>query len=203
MRFKAPAIAAASLLWAGTAAAQQSVPIPPMPIPPAAPSYQAMPESPEAAAPDLSRINPTAGPATHVPETIAAPKPIAGAASPVGRGRDTAERRETRALNNLEAAGYRDFSGVERVGRVYRATVNDSGKRYAVIVYPDTGRVAPRGDAPAGRETRALNLLTQQGYTAVNAIRPEGSNYRATVTQGGRQFDVLVDPERGQIAQQN
>jgi len=145
MKFVLPAIAAASLLWAGMASAQQSVPIPPTPIPPATtaappewpaapapPPHQAAPASPQAASPGLSQINPTAGPTAR--------------AAPHRRpGRDTAERRETRALNNLEAAGYRDFSGVVRIGRAYRATV----------------------------------------------------------TQGGRQFDVLVDPEHGQIAQQN
>lgn len=142
MKFMAPAIAAAGLMWAGMAAAQQSVPIPPTPILPAAtaappewpaapapPSHQAVPVSPQAASPDLSQINPTAG-------------PTARAAPHRHPGRDMAERRETRALNNLEAAGYRNFSGVARVGRAYHATVTQGGQQFDVLVDPDHGQVA-------------------------------------------------------------
>jgi len=218
MRIMATVIAA-SLMWVVAAAAQQGVPIPPTPIPPtpippatvaaphelpdppAPPSRQAMPLLPQAVTPDSSKINPIPAPAATMPKAVAAPNSVAGVASHIGLSRDTAERRETRALNALEAAGYNNFYEVERVDHVYRATVSDSGKHYAVIVYPDTDRRALRDDAPAGRVTRVLNFLTLQGYTMVNAIRPEGSNYRATVTQGGRQFDVLVDPDHGQVAQ--
>ncbi len=61
----------------------------------------------------------------------------------LAHGLDARERRETKALNWLEATGNRDFSDVRRDGRNYRATVTNDGTQQVVIVDPDSGRISP------------------------------------------------------------
>ena len=61
----------------------------------------------------------------------------------MAHGLDARERRETKALNWLEATGNRDFSDVHRDGRNYRATVTNDGTQQVVIVDPDNGRITP------------------------------------------------------------
>jgi hypothetical protein len=56
---------------------------------------------------------------------------------------DARERRETRAMNLIGAAGYQDFSDFRSEGRDFRATVLKEGQRIAVRVDPDSGKVTP------------------------------------------------------------
>lgn len=68
-------------------------------------------------------------------------------------------------------------------------------------------------DTPeAHRATRALNILEAQGYaaglqdnsfTAFRDFHAQGKDYIATVRQNGRMFQVIVDPETGQITRQD
>ena len=57
------------------------------------------------------------------------------------RSLDAKERRETEALNRLQAAGYGDFSNVTPDGRAFRATVTMDGQPMVVRVDPDSGAV--------------------------------------------------------------
>ena len=56
---------------------------------------------------------------------------------------DARERRETRAMNLIGAAGYDDFSNFTSDGRNFRATATKGGQRISVLVNPDSGRVTP------------------------------------------------------------
>ena len=58
------------------------------------------------------------------------------------RSLDAKERRETEALNQLQAAGYHEFSNVAPEGRDYRATVTKNGQQMVVLVNPERGTVA-------------------------------------------------------------
>ncbi|MGH7015284.1 MAG: hypothetical protein ACREEL_14240 [Stellaceae bacterium] len=198
------AVVAVSWAFAGAAMAESpgvSVPIqsaatPIIPAPSATPPVIA-PMPPDAHA--LSQINPTAGPA--VPKK-AALKPVHK--PPVRRATAAShdQLRETKALNLLAAAGYGSFHDVRRVGRDYQATVDDPRGSYTVNVDPDGGRIAP-ASAAADRETRALNLLADRGYVQINAIRPAGAGFAATVTQDGKSMNLAVDPDRNQIVRGN
>lgn len=56
-------------------------------------------------------------------------------------------------------------------------------------------------DNPQGeRATVALNLLERQGFGYFTNFRPAGSEFAATVIDNGQQFDVMIDPEAGQIS---
>ena len=57
------------------------------------------------------------------------------------RSLDATERRETEALNHLQAAGYGNFSNVTPDGRDYRATVMKDGRQMVVRVNPERGSV--------------------------------------------------------------
>jgi hypothetical protein len=57
------------------------------------------------------------------------------------RSVDAKERRETEALNHLQAAGYSNFSNVAADGRDYRATVTKDGQPMVVRVNPERGSV--------------------------------------------------------------
>jgi hypothetical protein len=54
-------------------------------------------------------------------------------------------------------------------------------------------------DAAGGRATQALNLLGAKGYGNFTKFRADGTNYQATVTQGGQQIVVTVDPDNGSV----
>jgi len=107
-------------LYAGAALAQQGAAAP---IPP-----------PDAAA-SMPQTDATAGPPAKAMK--------AGHRRKMAHGLDARERRETKALNWLEATGNRDFSDVRRDGRNYRATVTRDGMQQVVIVDPDNGRITP------------------------------------------------------------
>ncbi len=117
-------ISAVVALYTGAVLAQQGAVAP---IPP-----------PDAAA-SMSQINPTAGPIAGPPP----PAMKAGHRWKMAHGLNARERRETKALNWLEATGNRDFSDVQRDGRNYRATVTNDGTQQIVIVNPDTGQITP------------------------------------------------------------
>jgi hypothetical protein len=51
-------------------------------------------------------------------------------------------RRETHALNLIEAKGYGEFTNFHADGKNFTASVMSAGKRYTVTVNPDTGQVA-------------------------------------------------------------
>lgn len=57
-------------------------------------------------------------------------------------------------------------------------------------------------DHVARRMTDALNLLEAKGYGAFSDFRPDGKDYTASVSQDGRRFTVLVDPDSGQVTRQ-
>ena len=119
MIFRIATMVVSVALYAGAAMAQQGAVAP---IPP-----------PEAAA-SMPQTNATAGPA----------KAMKGEhRRKMARGLNARERRETKALNWLEATGNRDFSDVRRDGRNYRATVTNDGTQQVVIVDPDNGRITP------------------------------------------------------------
>jgi hypothetical protein len=54
-------------------------------------------------------------------------------------------------------------------------------------------------DASGHRATQALNLLGAKGYGKFTNFRADGKNYQATVSQGGTQFLVTVDPDTGAV----
>ena len=54
-------------------------------------------------------------------------------------------RRETRALNLIEAKGYGDFTDFHAAGKNFTAQVDSHGKRVTVLADPDTGRVTRQG----------------------------------------------------------
>ena len=120
MIFRIALLSAVVALFAGAAMAQQGAGAP---IPP-----------PDAAA-STPQTDPTAGPPAKAMK--------AGHHRKIAHGLDARERRETKALNWLEATGNRDFSDVRRDGRNYRATVTNDGTQQVVIVDPDNGRVSP------------------------------------------------------------
>ncbi len=64
---------------------------------------------------------------------------------------------------------------------------------------------ARRGESsPAEqRETKALNVLEENGYGDFSDVKPDGSNFIATVNRDGSQVRVLVDPESGKVTPQN
>jgi Peptidase propeptide and YPEB domain len=68
--------------------------------------------------------------------------PGAAARATMGSPRgDRAERRETVALNLLEAAGYGQYTDFKNDGGDYSAMVMKDGERLAVRVDPDKGTV--------------------------------------------------------------
>lgn len=58
----------------------------------------------------------------------------------------------------------------------------------------------PRRDRSDDRGTKALNLLEASGYAQIEQFRPDGKNFDATVKQGGKEVQVTVDPDSGQIS---
>jgi hypothetical protein len=119
MIFRIAVLSALVALFAGTALAQQGA--------------GALIPQPDAAA-STPQTDATAG--------LPAKAMKAGQRRKMAHGLDARERRETKALNWLEATGNRDFSDVRRDGRNYRATVTNDGTQQAVIVDPDNGRVS-------------------------------------------------------------
>lgn len=57
---------------------------------------------------------------------------------------------------------------------------------------------APLRDA-GDRETKALNLLEANGYATIQAIRPVGRHFEATVMKDGKALTVTVDPATGAV----
>jgi len=203
-RFLATIIAASGACVAAAVAESpsMSVPIEPaptpiIPMPHAAPAAAPAPPAivaPPPETPAVSQINPTAGP-VPAPKIAARPECETPSGQPAGPGGGD---RETKALNRLAAAGYGRFGDVRRIGCFYRATIDDEKGRYTVIVDPDSGRIIP-DSAAADRETRALNLLARHGYVQVDAIRPAGAGFTATVRRDGRPIHVTVDIDRGRV----
>jgi len=65
------------------------------------------------------------------------------------------------------------------------------------------GSAVPDLDNPeSGRATAALNVLEAQGYASFSDFGPSGSAYTALVTDNGRQFRVVINPDTGQISRQ-
>jgi hypothetical protein len=56
--------------------------------------------------------------------------------------------------------------------------------------------------ADAERITRALNLLEANGYGGFTNFQPAAGGYAATVTKNGRQMNVTVNPDTGQVTPQ-
>ncbi len=54
-------------------------------------------------------------------------------------------RRETKALNLIEANGYGDYTDFHAVGKNFAAQVDRHGQRLTVIANPDTGQVTQQG----------------------------------------------------------
>jgi hypothetical protein len=58
-------------------------------------------------------------------------------------------------------------------------------------------------DSPeAQRITRALNTLEANGYGNFTNFQPSGNGFTATVSKDGRQMNVMVDPDSGQVRPQ-
>jgi hypothetical protein len=188
----------ASLTWAGAAAAQQEVPIPPSPAQQEVP----IPPSPAPTAqPDMSKINPTAGPEKKAPDK----KKMVKAKKPAKYMADHAHkyRQEVQAANWLEANGYQNFSSLRRAGSRYQATVADPSGPYTVTVNPATGHVDPPSKT-ADRETRALNYISQQNLGTVTGVRPAvGGGYLAKVKSDGKTFDVFANPDKNTLTRLN
>lgn len=68
---------------------------------------------------------------------------------------------------------------------------------------PDFPTIPPgprSGDnAEARRYTDALNALSTEGYSGVDRIVPDGDQFRATAIMEGQRFEVLVNPDTGQV----
>lgn len=56
---------------------------------------------------------------------------------------------------------------------------------------------------PEERMTDALNLLEAKGYGDFSDFRQDGKNFAATVSQGGRRFTVVIDPDSNRITRQS
>jgi hypothetical protein len=56
-----------------------------------------------------------------------------------------------------------------------------------------------RRNASGDRETKALNLLEANGYAQIVQFHPDGRNFDATVKQAGKDVQVTVDPDSGQV----
>ena len=50
--------------------------------------------------------------------------------------------------------------------------------------------------------THALNLLEAKGYGDFHDFKSDGKNFDVTVTRGGKQSTVTVDPDSGQVTVQ-
>jgi hypothetical protein len=55
------------------------------------------------------------------------------------------------------------------------------------------------GVSQEGRETKALNLLEAKGYGSFENFHADGKDYSATVNANGRQFQVMIDPDSGNV----
>jgi hypothetical protein len=53
------------------------------------------------------------------------------------------------------------------------------------------------------RITKALNMLESQSDGAFSNFRPEGKNFAAIVSERGRRFEVIIDPDSGRIIPQS
>lgn len=77
---------------------------------------------------------------------VAATPPAAKAALAQLRSDNTPPaRRETRALNLIEAKGFGDYSDFHAVGKNFSAQVMAHGQKLRVIANPDTGQVTQQG----------------------------------------------------------
>lgn len=68
-----------------------------------------------------------------------------------------------------------------------------------------TAGVPPVADADnpeGGRATTALNVLEAQGYASFSDFRPDGSMFTALVNDGAQRFQVVINPDTGQISRQ-
>jgi len=52
------------------------------------------------------------------------------------------------------------------------------------------------------RATAALNVLEAQGYADFSDFRSNGSTFTALVNDGGQKFQVVINPDTGQISRQ-
>ena len=57
---------------------------------------------------------------------------------------DARERRETRAMNLIGAAGYSDFTDLKTDGKDFQATAMKGEQRVSIRIDPDSGRVTPQ-----------------------------------------------------------
>ena len=51
--------------------------------------------------------------------------------------------------------------------------------------------------------TRALNALESKGYASFTNFRPDGRNFMADVTKGGKTVHVIVAPVSGTVSVQS
>ncbi len=126
MIFRIAVLSALVALFAGAASAQQGAAAP-------------IPLTDGTAG--TAQISPAAGPPPA--KTMKTKHPMKMTRAHERAGLNARERRETKALNWLEATGNLDFSDVKRDGRNYRATVNQNGSQQVVVVNPDTGVITP------------------------------------------------------------
>ena len=54
----------------------------------------------------------------------------------------------------------------------------------------------------ARRETRALNLIEAKGFGDFRDFHADGKNFQAQVTSASKSFNVVVDPDTGQVTRQ-
>ncbi len=70
-------------------------------------------------------------------------------------------------------------------------------------VVPIAGPAAAHNDNSTARSmTDALNTLEAQGMGSFSNFHQNSNGASATISQGGRQYDVTVDPNNAQVARQ-
>lgn len=82
-------------------------------------------------------------------------------------------------------------------GRTH-ATAHKQGKAPA-----EMKKVSANALREGNRETKALNILSANGYVGVTDFRREGKSYLADVDHNGKRVAVTVDPMTGKITQQS
>lgn len=70
-------------------------------------------------------------------------------------------------------------------------------------VRPNVGPSVTGGISQDNRATMALNALESKGYASFTNFRPDGRNFAADVTKGGKTVHVIVVPGSGTISVQS
>jgi len=99
-------------------------------------------------------------------------------------------------MKGLMLAGLPAF--ILAVGGVAQAAAPAQPKAHHAAMHGTDGA----HDRTARRETAALNLLEAKGYGDFKDFHADGRNFMATVTQQGRSFTVIINPDLGALTQQ-